>query len=946
MLRRLFSSATLMSQIDIETASTDETTESLSKANFSSIEASTFVPLDRSAPNIVSDISMKVVERKLKFAGLRLVQLDSQAESNKPRTVISYGNQDSLDILQYVKDESASKIENQYKILITEVPRQAVKFRETLTGEEQPATVMGLPGAYARLGQGDSGLKEVIRVACERKTGISPSSSTEYLSGNGFPTIGYLTEGTFLRAVQGEYPEYDKPAVSFHSSPFQQNIIRHLLTPQEAFDKFISGEIQDARAVKAIIRFCEREEIPLDTSKLPSIEAEPQAVCKEIQSLVRTKTEIENLSYLETDRNALSNQKSTLPITGSETNFGKIVSISCQNLNATGKAISKEYIAEVTVPRYPDATDALLWYRNKDDGEIYVELNRSEKEVVSAREEEAHVIQTDSNSTQITLTSAWHKKTKLSPEERASNAREIAIKKGGLKPLKEPVYIASYFPSPGSTIERDDLYLVQIDVGKEPSETPNEKIILKLDDALELCYQGDIQSPRLEAALLILRESQGSREGPMNSFDASQKELDEILAIIDNGTELHRWLKEVSPELHEDLSQHLIYRKLISIAANELGVIPFESEHPEERSIFRDFLTTIAVHRLEDQRRWPLRVFHDVVHYQLGAFSSFLHNEDGTVMRTDEGDPIRRTLSQFQHICGEPESIAAAQSDVNLPTLYGLDSGDILGWRRDTGQLFHSMGFDYEKALKFVTTIELEGIIPEEILRHEDYDIHRDSVLRFLRYAAMDREQLRIIYDDLEGKPELAEVIVSFFNVFHDVQRYQEYYRGQFENLEKYSEGVNPYRAYVAATIFKEIKVQAYQLGYLREKLRSHGAHSSEDEIERIGTYLELLHEALDTLSDHHKSIRTFDPSEEIVAAHKKIKKYQENLFKEVKWYIDKVSENTFLIGDEGVEEIRGRKFPGLSSQEITNHAAIEREVAYGERRSFERYGMSYKARH
>lgn len=101
------------------------------------------------------------------------------------------------------------------------------------------------------------------------------------------------------------------------------------------------------------------------------------------------------------------------------------------------------------------------------------------------------------------------------------------------------------------------------------------------------------------------------------------------------------------------------------------------------------------------------------------------------------------TESEYIEAMSWAECHAVHYSDYIIPIKYGVEKAEAIFGGKSVARSLIELGItDEQKALETIVSIERDGIIPEEILRHPRYEEEKDVIVgRLLRFHVMDKEQ-------------------------------------------------------------------------------------------------------------------------------------------------------------------------------------------------------------
>ncbi|MCB0354345.1 MAG: hypothetical protein KDD64_12500 [Bdellovibrionales bacterium] len=859
----------------------------------------------------------------------------------------TFPSQDTLDALLYFVD--AKGVE---RFPIVESPRPPVKLRESLPGgEPQSGLVWSLPGSYLST-KSSGGLEHSLELIRREKVGLEPhperGNQSEFLGGSYYSSIGVITEACVPRALQVAPPKDFNPESEQRKigQGFDNRRVR-FPTAQELLQSFLNGEVPDIRAAETVLRFARtrgRElaiDLPLErfskddlTKRAPRRILTQRAAEQLVASAGLNEGQIASVSV----REALSESSAV-----QEAPFLRQVSMSVSNLSASGDEI-ETYPAEAVTRVDPSNPEQLIAPNTVSlvltcmrGGKRYYRIARQPLPGIAERAMSSHARWSE----QGFITFGGYAAHILPDENTAAGhlekLRELAHQKAGVKLVGEPQKIASYFKSPGFWPELETLYIAEYD----PDESNDligdaDHYAVEADTLLSLSDQGIVRDISLTTTAQILKQAERYENPKLERLDASPREIDELLEVVNRGSRLIEWMSSVAPV---QTARHLTderFRKVIAYCENEKGLFIAKPTHPDEKEFFRAWVQVFAAFESDEPQKWPLRLFHDGEHHIMEDLSPFTFNADGSIQRDENGDPVLLPFDVWADAVITSECYAVFESDVKQPANTSIAETEKDSWRGMVARIFEVTGIGLEvdgpngslsPAQQAVVSIERDGVIPDQILRHERYGEVREGILKLLEFAVKDRAQLQIFYENWKRMPEVAEAALKFGAIYRNSEAFEanfkqvdtkilsERARSSVQEVNRYAEGINPLRAELSLAMNAQCELVAYRFANLQSQLRASKRPGWKQVSQKVQERIDELRAAHRLLERFRDSIVDTEVSQTNIDARRALKALQRQILRPLEREYRELSRRKDLLSPDFLSENATRMFPGFDSQ-------------------------------
>lgn len=650
-----------------------------------------------------------------------------------------------------------------------------------------------LPATYLRLDEGLTSVEAALGVLRD-KLGVTHVGDFEMLGVSGFPSSGSSLEHVAFRMQRVLPPdELDSMKVGQRYEPVLR---RKFFKLQEVVDGFFAGTIRDLRLVLAALRLAEHFGVRIDVDlNLPQPEwYGDKALGQTIAETIDPPTQ---------------NQFTRLEeVRSTEGDFLKMQSWRIQNTNGSGVSIDEPYVVETVNRVCPDAVDVFGY--GFHEGELCVSFHIGERPAMLARQHFPLAL----NSTD----SLFH----VEPVSRvipagADLSKIAAIALSGLKQeagleADEVGFVSPWLcPSPGILGEKVRLAFVPL--SGQSSSTP---AVVEVDTLLSLCKSGVVRDLRLELGVRLLKLYFDYASSSM-TLGAADTRLRREFSRRLSGTARLPALLSSSPDLlriHSQLSSSPIYRKQCILVANKLGLWPLDSNHPLDRGAFSPILPRFAVPEMNDKRRLAFYLLHDMHHYLLGDVVPYAYDDQGRLALVPFDD--------YRALASAQECRAVWYSDVLIPHIIGFEKAREIFGSPSTAEAFDRLGISKEEAYGVILSIERDGVIPQNVLRHSEFGQYKSLFVdRMLRYHFMDAAQIHLVYEFWMERPELVSHVLDFSDTYTATSAYTDSFEVLLRRLEDPSttDGYNSLREVVSALRNTELRSLALRLAVYKDIL-------------------------------------------------------------------------------------------------------------------------------
>jgi hypothetical protein len=789
--------------------------------------------------------------------------------------------QDTLDLFAYTYKDGIPYV------LVSVSDRPVIALRETLLSEikeyenkAEATQFLEVPAGYIREEKGQIGLVKVAEDIFLRKLpGAKATGTLRSLGGAYFPSVGGSTELVFPRSIECSLDE-----------SFKEETVK-LMTLEEIVNGYFKGEIKSTRLMELTLRFADRENISLtfpnvhltnETKKLKEFSKERFANKDEIKRIASgIEDSLDSITHIE----AIPTDE--IP----ERPFLK-----AKRVDFMGKKVDMVYRKGF------DSVDTGCYFWKGDS--LYMPIKYGVRPTLAVRNLRPHPIHTEVNPLFIegVAGSLENEKNLIEIGERAKIETEEEI---SLPIIGAPVYISYDYPSPGHNPERVYRFLVEVDpTQKVHREQTLEETVgvryVELNDLIELIDEGIIRDPRLSLNARLIREL---FKYPMRNNEEDILLREGFEELINSGSKIQEWLSREALEIDTKLNRSVLYRRLKLYCENDLGVVSLSLPHPEEAHFFNAMLPVFAIPTPDDPRRLPFYFLHDLFHYATGGYIPII---------AIYGERVElQPFSEYMKAIGGNECEAVWYSDVIMPKEFGLEDAEAIFGGDSVAKVFQELELDDDEARVVIRSIELKGRVPDRVLTHPLFEKYRGTIVgRLLRYYIMDLDNTKGVYEYWEKHPRIVKIASRFSNVFSNVADYENYYHKILDTIKNYSEGANPLKAELSRTINYRIRLTAFRLAFLDEKISENKKGEYEKMGRKIAKHIEELYGAQQKLLYLRDRVVNTDPTKENIQAFKDLKEIIETIANPAEDLANSLSRDTTYLTRDDIEKTKDRKLP------------------------------------
>ncbi len=816
--------------------------------------------------------------------------------------------QDVLDLLTYSIEDGVAK----FALTLSFRPATLVRSDGNSDG-----FVWSLPGAYIKPDSSSSINQTAIEIVDNKLGLVSVDGTLEFHAGSVFPNARTSSEQAHRRAMR----VHPSPDIYSSGQGFSAQRVTKFFRADEIFSMFQSGKIKDLRVLDAICCFARNnpdlltlpDKIFVDLSE-PKQNASNQAVRDRILSKDQVQHLVENISALPHGiiNIEIEEAKGAAPIyLQSETIYVTPVTNDGTKLET--------FAAQVVRPReekFRDSFDCACICRI--DGEDYVVVREAERIPIKARECAPHAIRGVFPPTNFEAIGGCcaenisHSDLMQQVEGYLNNNFGVRLAEGA-----EIKSIFSGYPSCGFNPQIAHILCCEIDPAGAKSWDKSVRLI-RLQDYFELAEEGSIRNLSLNVALECIKTQLNhvQPEKLENNKDLRHR----YLGLLDEGSKIHAWLTqdEGRREGFNALKKDPRFRHLVCLAENELGLLMAKLTDPEEKSFFSPTLPLYPVmsHRLGSIVA-VLHFAHDLKHYAIG---------DYIPAALKEGEDPQVHYDNFVKMYHQNELIAGWYSDYVLPSILGPElSHEILG-RHSLYDLFTECGItDIPKAKEYYSKMEVDGVIPEEIINHSNFEKFRATVIQSTLYAhVMFRSHAEAVYKNWMAHPLTSEIAARFSDrSFQDLVKQEGIFGGVEDQVRDYPEGINPLRAELSRTITRDLQLPVLRLACFAEKVQQENPDNQLLQKVVIGAFEEIdkIHKVYERIIELKSGVNGVEANDVNLAAFAELESLKAEEINHFKKFVEEFERD--YLSQEDKDKVSNRivpfyqKLPFVPKEEI-----------------------------
>ncbi|MCB0328274.1 MAG: hypothetical protein KDD70_01385 [Bdellovibrionales bacterium] len=601
-----------------------------------------------------------------------------------------------------------------------------------------------------------------------------------------------------------------------------------------------------------------------------------------------------------------------------------------------------DYDFEVLVGEDVDATQVILFC--ECGGERYQVVSVGEQYALQERADARRAILDTPKPLQIEGVHGLRNGA-ITQEEILDRAIAIAKERGFvLKSAPQLLGTGTY--SPGFNPGVHDFVAIEIDLeaSKEAFARKSEGYKTSLMKNADICASADAGNIRhlpLVAASFMLGGAipENGREA---SILAGRREVREAFVrdVVTNGPAAQdpaRWIWEQDPATYLRYMQDPTVRKLHYACINSVGLvrIPFVGNQ------FREHICVYGPAEKSDSRQDVGSLTHDEFHQFNGGFLPIVVSEDGTINW--------RSREFYVETTSATERLASRHSDLATPYRIGVNEVAAHTWRGKIAEVFHSLGWDLERASRELDDIEDKFVIPKEMLEHPDYEERfRPFVVgKLIRFGLLDRIQAGMIYDDMVEHPRVTAASLRLSNATNDPDDYLRRFQTAEERIAEQPDGINGFQRMLSVTRVLDVELVGLRIAHFMELLEKRDDERSQNAFEQSEKHLEALFRASDWIRSAVSRVETVAPTRENLRMHKRFEEIRKGPIAQARQFLSDLLEDHHLFRRATLQEMNASPFPFFRDISVTaeHKATVERDMRKFERASYDRVGLSYPER-
>lgn len=754
-------------------------------------------------------------------------------------------------------------------------------------------------GAYVEPRKGQVSLCQAVENVLRTKYGLQAAGEPEFLGGPYYPSIGSLAEAVTPVAVRVIPPSAD-PRTCFGERFLSQIDVRGY-TSDEIIGGFLRGDLHDMRAVELVFRFSRQrnDDVVVDLPSLPAradVSFPPGSAALPVLSQ-RAAVALATAPVVATPQDDVS----VRVVQGSESPaFISATPVTVLPLGLGGSPLpgATPFSADVIARQGRNSLDAIAYWF--EGARLKVAVQFGVCPAVWARNSAAHFIADEARLRQFHLTSCAMTGAERSSADRTRLIDDLLRRKVGLRRTGEPVAVGTIEPSPGYCSERVEQFLVPVDPRQLISEPRDPVYAVDVIDLLVLSDQGIVRDPRLSQLAHVLKYAYQYWNPEAGSLNATPEEIFRFQRLINTGSLFQAWVERLVPECDDRANRQLLYRRLKAYGENELGMTAIEFSHPSDQWFFRAFLPALSVRTGENPRKWHANLGHDALHQVIGDICPLVLDPEGRVERSADGRLKLMDFDLYAQLICESECVPAWFSDAKMPLGIGLEETREFSWRARAAEMLVAIaGDDDDRGQAIIRSLELDGVVPEELRAPSTFSKFRDVIHRYFFFRLMDREQLRLIYENWAKFPTVGEVALTFCRATNDAREFRRRIATSVKTVANYADGVNPLKSAIARLRGVEIPVIALRLAHAIDVLADHS--EAQPLVAKLRRFIDgPLLECQLRLSSRLTSVRTQALTQENMDAFRDYEAVQQGVLQRALQYADELDRHPSLASTAG----------------------------------------------
>jgi hypothetical protein len=669
--------------------------------------------------------------------------------------------QDTVDVLPYFIHD------DKLYIVITESLKPALLLRpqvaksiEGIAEDNNNGYILEQPSAVILTKKSEYSISDAInRIFKEKLPGLTPLSPPSILGGSYFPSVGTSTEIVFPRAVRV------KPDISyFYTIPYAK---AYVIEAQEVCTLYFEHKREvSTRLIELIYRLAD------DISyKISAPLTKGEQINYSFDSIFRKERFVDKATVRNLIEAPSLKDSTVARVVVSETEKPRVpflhtTRFRTECIKTDGTSGTSE--VDVLVRKNVDSIDVGGYFLC--EGKAYMPIKWGVRPALSVRNLMPHPIHTDTSVYFIegVAGSFEGESTKADLLNRGiiETEEEVSLTNSGTA-----IYIGYDYPSPGHNIERVYRMLLSLDPTREVLRQRDEEETLRIvyvsvEDIIELAHEGTIRDLRLSLNAHCVQSLLQDTEYKIRPYE--RKKEDQLFEeLVNQPSDVQKWLSENSGQVDEILSESSLYRKLKSYGESELGVAVMELHHEKESSFFSPMVPLFAIPDTNQKDKIPFYYLHDLFHYATTGFVPLVKTDNS-------GELSICSFEEYMKAVAGNECEAVWYSDVLIPEEFGIDRAEQIFNGDSVARAFAELGIEKSESREIIREIELYGRIPEEVRTHQLFGRFKNVFIgRLLRYHVMDTDNSKSMYAYWAEHLDIAKVMEDFCDVFSSVEEYE-----------------------------------------------------------------------------------------------------------------------------------------------------------------------------
>lgn len=763
-------------------------------------------------------------------------------------------NQDVIDSLMYFEKNG------EYRIVINKSIRPVIIGRSLLTNDQacytQGDLFTELPAVIFDDLKGDTSPKETMLRWLEEKHAMEASSVIKFqlVGGCLYPSIGGDCEMDKVFHVQlNPGGQFDSDYIVYWKD-FGGNRVVSSMTPQEIIDGFCKGEIFDMRLLYATLQFAHQRNIKLDlplwlkANKLTEYNItmpNGRQVWNTItvanrKEIVSAHKQASNIADIKLRQKSFDPQKDRFV---HESTF--------ELTNTYDDGATETYRAEWLVRQTPDSIDVGGYFFS--GGKLYMTCRLAVRPGILARNFKPHPIASSVDPVHIEWISGLGNR----------SVEDIIYSESGCQ-TGNAQHIFSYFPSTGHSPEKVDLYMAEFDpsaqvpIAKEFGCIEAKLYCVEVDEMIDMGRQGIIDDPRLLIQAYILKNTFNYNNLDKESLEDEDREM--VNDILTAPSQMDMYMKETDAKYPGDdiFKNHIFakqnsarYRKVLSYGEDCLGtkfVWKWGLKWSRVAEFFDAMLALFPVPSEELRKKYSGYAIHDAGHHI-----------QGNILPYNPATGERMTKEEYVRLLSKTEALAVFDSDYRYAMELGIEkSEENIGWHKSIARTFMELDInDPHEVRDMIVSIEVDGVIPDKLMRHPRYEENKDNIEgRLLRFHFMDKIQAEALYDSWRENEEVIKVALRLCHTTADPIEFESRMDNYEDIVAHFPEGSNPLKAYASRIVTEHVGLTGLKYWVLNQLIKNtHGEGKAEllrtnDIINELEFYKKQLYALRDGLTD------------------------------------------------------------------------------------------------